>query len=252
MCALPRDRLGFRLRIGVVVPSTNTIVQPEFDALRPRGVTNHVARIMIDEQPQGNDTEQRIVMERIQPDLLPAIDRVITCGPDIVVMGMSLPTFWDGIDASHRLKEQMEKRAAMPVVMGSHACLEALKRFGSIKRLALISPYQPIGNLHVERFFREAGYEVVETQSFLSPTMRAIAEVDTGGFIGMLKELAACKPDAILQAGTNLAMIDLAGEAERWLGLPVIAINAATYWHSLRTRNIDDPIYGYGRLLAEF
>jgi maleate isomerase len=70
--------------------------------------------------------------------------------------------------------------------------------------------------------------------------------------IGALKELAALRPDAILQAGTNLAMIDLAAEAERWLGLPVVAVNAATYWQALRSNGIDDPIYGYGRLLEEF
>ena len=101
------DRLGFRLKIGVVVPSPNTSVQPEFDALRPRGVTNHVARIMIAEQPQRNDAEQAQVIENIQPDLLPAIDRAMTCGPAVVVMGMSLPTFWDGFAASQRLKERL-------------------------------------------------------------------------------------------------------------------------------------------------
>ena len=246
------DRLGFRLKIGVVVPSPNTSVQPEFDALRPRGVTNHVARIMIAEQPQRNDAEQAQVIENIQPDLLPAIDRAMTCGPAVVVMGMSLPTFWDGFAASQRLKERLERRAGVPVVMGSHACLAALERLGPIKRLAVISPYQPIGNQHVGAFLHEAGYDVIRIESFLSPSIRSIAGVDTAHMIGALKELAALKPDAILQAGTNLAMIDLAAEAERWLGLPVVAVNAATYWQALRSNGIDDPIYGYGRLLEEF
>lgn len=39
------DTLGFRKKFGVIAPSTNTSVQPEFDAMRPRGVTNHFARI---------------------------------------------------------------------------------------------------------------------------------------------------------------------------------------------------------------
>ena len=45
------DRLGFRKRIGIVVPSTNTTVQPECEVLRPRGITNHVARSTIKERP---------------------------------------------------------------------------------------------------------------------------------------------------------------------------------------------------------
>ncbi len=44
---------------------------------------------------------------------------------------------------------------------------------------------------------------------------------------------------------------DLAGEAERWLGIPVIAINVATYWSALRANGIEDRIRGFGSLLAE-
>ena len=54
-----------------------------------------------------------------------------------------------------------------------------------------------------------------------------------------------------MQAGTDLAMADLAGEAERWLGIPVIAINVATYWSALRANGIDDRIRGFGALLSE-
>ena len=57
-----------------------------------------------------------------------------------------------------------------------------------------------------------------------------------------LKALAAKGVEAIVQAGTDLAMADLAGEAERWLGIPVIAINVATYWSALRANGIDDRV----------
>ena len=39
------DSLGFRKKFAVIAPSTNTSVQPEFDAMAPRGVTNHFGRI---------------------------------------------------------------------------------------------------------------------------------------------------------------------------------------------------------------
>jgi maleate isomerase len=32
----------------------------------------------------------------------------------------------------------------------------------------------------------------------------------------------------------------------------VIGFNTATYWHALRSRNINDRKPGFGRLLAEF
>jgi maleate isomerase len=57
--------------------------------------------------------------------------------------------------------------------------------------------------------------------------------------------------DAIVQCGTNLSMVQLADEAERWLGKPVIAINAATWWLALRRNGIGDKVYGCGALLRE-
>jgi maleate isomerase len=68
---------------------------------------------------------------------------------------------------------------------------------------------------------------------------------------GVLRELDGPGVEAIVQAGTNLSMVRLADEAERWLGKPVIAINAATLWHALRACGISDRFAGFGSLLRE-
>ena len=57
--------------------------------------------------------------------------------------------------------------------------------------------------------------------------------------------------DLILQAGTNLYFVELAAKLERELGKPVLAINALTFWHALRSNGISDRIIGFGRLLEE-
>ena len=56
---------------------------------------------------------------------------------------------------------------------------------------------------------------------------------------------------AIVQSGTNLSMVGLADEAERWLGKPVIAVNTATFWDALRRVGIRDQLEGFGSLLRE-
>ena len=58
--------------------------------------------------------------------------------------------------------------------------------------------------------------------------------------------------DALVQVGTNLSMIRVAAMAELWLGKPVLAINAATYWHALRANGIAEKIAGCGRIFEEF
>ena len=47
-------------------------------------------------------------------------------------------------------------------------------------------------------------------------------------------------------------MAGLADEAERWLGRPVLAINAAMFWDALRRVGIPDQVDGFGRLLREY
>ncbi len=70
--------------------------------------------------------------------------------------------------------------------------------------------------------------------------------------IGALLEIDSDRVEAIVQCGTNLSIVHLAAEAEGWLAKPVIAINASTWWMALRDNDIQDRLYGFGRLLSEF
>jgi maleate isomerase len=245
------DRLGYRLKLGIVIPSTNTIVQPETDAMRPPGVTNHIGRIHIPDLPLTNDTEFEHMVEAIGPDLNGAVDRVMTCQPAHLIMAMSIPTFWGGVAGAARLREWMQARAGVAVSLGSLACAEALRTFPDAHNIGILTPYQPVGDAHVTRFFEESGWRVGAVHSLKRPSEVQIGHATEADLAAGLKALAAHGVDAIVQAGTDLALADLAGEAERWLGIPVIAINVATYWSALRANGITDRIRGFGALLAE-
>src|SRR5215217_8155199 len=83
------DILGWCCKFGVIGPSTNTIVQPDFDMMRPIGVTNHYSRIFTpNAQAVSNETFMagtRVIGENV----LDAVRSVMTCAPDYLVMGMS-------------------------------------------------------------------------------------------------------------------------------------------------------------------
>jgi maleate isomerase len=245
------DRLGYRLKLGIVIPSTNTIVQPETDAMRPPGVTNHISRIHIPDLPLTNDTEFEQMVDAIGPDLFGAVDRVMTCKPAHVIMAMSIPTFWGGVAGAARLRERLEERAGVAVSLGSLACAEALRRFPKVRSIGILTPYQPIGDAHVARFFEESGWRVGAVHSLKRPSEVLIGHATEADLRDGLRALAAEGVDAIVQAGTDLAVADLAGEAERWLGIPVIAINVATYWSALRVNAVHDRVQGFGSLLTE-
>lgn len=88
------DRLGYRMKFGVIAPSTNTIVQPEFDAMSPHGVTSHFSRIHIPDDPLGSDADFEILMQRIRAEPMQAVDRVMTARPGHVVGNVLGRTGW--------------------------------------------------------------------------------------------------------------------------------------------------------------
>ncbi len=246
------DRLGYRMKFGVVAPSTNTIVQPEFHAMSPHGVTSHFSRIHIPDDPLGGDADFELLMERIRAELMSAVDRVTTARPGHVVMGMSSETFWGGLAGSIELKSKLEERAGMPVTMGSDASQAALRQYGDIRRIAVMTPYMPVGDEEVRKFFTEIGFEVLAIEGFKSESPTAIAHVTAEQMRDAVMRLNDPQVEAILQVGTNLAFADLAPIAEFWLGKPVLAINTATYWHALRSNGIEDRIAGFGSLLEDY
>jgi maleate isomerase len=246
-----RDALGWRKTFGVVAPSTNTSVQPEYDDMRPRGVTNHFARIDIPNDPISSDADFDRLMHNIRGSLEEAIGRVITCEPDAIIMGMSSETFWDGLEGSKRLQERVEKIAGRAVVMGSDACQAALRAYGDIKRLGIITPYFPIGDEQVRRFFTDCGFEVVRLVGLKCTSPVNIARVTPGELRDAFNAADDASIDALVQVGTNLACAQVAAHGEFWLDKPVLAINTATYWYALRTNGITSKVEGFGSLLRD-
>jgi maleate isomerase len=245
------DSLGRRAKFGVLAPSTNTSVQPEFDAMRPWGVTNHHSRLIIPDTRVTDDASFMVMMDNIRNALFPALEAVLSCDPDFVVLGMSAETFWDGLQGSQRLKKNLEKTAKRGVAMGSDACRAALRACGrSVKRLGVITPYMPVGDRQVRRFFTDCGYEVVNLLGLKCRSPVLIAHESKQTLRDAIQRVNRGKVDAIVQVGTNLAMAEVAAMAEFWLGKPVIAINTATYWYALRQYGIRDKIHGWGSLLA--
>lgn len=245
------DSLGFRMKFGVVAPSTNTSVQPEFDSMRPHGVTNHYGRIHIPDDPIGGDADFNALMDNIRRELGNAIDRVMTCRPQHMIMGMSSETFWGGLDASKELKRKVEERAGVRVSMGSDASQMALRRYGDIRRIGVVTPYMPVGDGQVRKFFGDCGFEVVHLVGLKCKSPSLIAHVSEKELRDAILKVDDTSVEAVVQVGTNLAMARLAGIAEFWLDKPVIAINTATYWHALRTNGIADRVHGFGSLLVE-
>ncbi|HJM94327.1 MAG: arylmalonate decarboxylase [Alphaproteobacteria bacterium] len=246
-----QDRLGWRAKIGVVTPATNTIVEPEFHAMAPLGVTNHTARFLIPNMALNSNADFEQLVVEIKATLDDAIDGLTPAAVDHVIIGISAESFWDGADGADKLQKRLEAKAGCTMTLGSAAARSALLAVGA-KRLGVVTPYWPVADDRVRHYFGECGFEVVALKGLKASSPVNIAEQSEETLRQAMIEVNTDEVDAIIQVGTNLGMAQLAGEAERWLGKPVIAINTALYWHALRQNSIDDKISGWGRLLMDY
>jgi maleate isomerase len=244
------DALGWRRKFAVLVPSTNTVVQPEFDGMRPAGVTNHISRIRIPNMALASDADFRRLVELIAAAQLEAVDSAMSCAPDHVVLGISVETFWGGLAASRKLTAELEAHTRLGVTGGAGACAAAFAALG-VKRIAVLTPYFPVGDANVQAFFEESGYRVARIKGLKCASPVQIAHVPPQDLRAAAEELDGDDVDAVIQVGTNLAMARLAAQMEAERGKPVLAINACIYWRALRTNGIADRVAGWGSLLEK-
>ena len=244
------DALGWRKKFAVLIPSTNTSVQPEFDDMRPAGVTNHISRIRIPNIPLQSDADFNKLIDLIGSAQDEAVVSAMSCEPDRLVLGISAETFWGGFQMSVKLKQHLLEMTKLPVSMGSEACEEVLKLYNA-KTLGVVTPYWPVGDRNVIQFFEEAGFKVKRIEGLKRTSPVDIAHTTEAELRAALLKLDGDDVDALIQVGTNLAMARLAAQAEVWLKKPVFAINTAIYWHALRHSGIEDKVDGFGSLLTK-
>lgn len=249
------DAWGWRMKFGVVTPSTNTIVQPHYDAMAPKGVTNHISRMHIPDDPVNSDEDFDELIRRIDVALEESIDRVMTCRPDHLILGISAESIWGGgLAPARKIEERIETRAGsdIGVTQAADALPAALRAFGDgIRRIAIVCPYYPVAIGHLQAFADETGFELVRTECLACDSPVNIAHITEDELREAVRKVDGPDIDAIVQFGANLPMAYVAAEAERWLRKPVVAVMTATYWYALRRNGIEDRKPGFGRLMAE-
>jgi maleate isomerase len=117
-------------------------------------------------------------------------------------------------------------------------------------RLALLTPFMPVGDAAARRIFEEAGHAVLRVESLRAPGPAAIARIPRARIAAALRALDGADVEAIMQVGTNLPFAAIARAAERERGKPVLASNPVSYWHALRALGIAERAPQHGRLFA--
>ncbi len=252
---MPTDYLGFRAKIGVLVPFTNTIVQPEFELLKPRGVTNHTARIPNRKRPTHSDEAYAEAMREGAVGTEEVIDRLLPLEPDLIILGHSIDSFAGGVQGAKIFQKKLTEHAnSCQVILPSLALNKALNslQIGPKSNISIITPYLPSGGQQAKDFFEDSGFKVLSLVNLSCKTALDIAAVSEREIKNSIAHVNSPEVEAIIQVGTNLPFQYYAPIAEKELSKPVISINTATYWYSIRSLGINDKFNEFGDLFKYY
>ncbi|HEY8477118.1 MAG TPA: aspartate/glutamate racemase family protein, partial [Chloroflexota bacterium] len=233
---------GWRGRIGMLVPSVNTVCEYDFYRMAPPGITCHAARIR---NSRGDRSDTLAMLQHVER----AADELASAHVDVVTFVCTSGSFVEGRSGEAELCARIRRVAGVPVVTTSGAVAEALSALG-VRRLVMATPYIAELNEAEVRFLQEHGFEVlrekgmgiVDAYSIAIPTPQ-----DVYRFVR--EEVWDPQADAVFISCTNLCALDAIGPLESDLGVPVVTSNQATFWGALRALGCGDPVKGFGRLL---
>lgn len=236
---------GWRARIGLIVPSTNTINEAEFWRLAPPGVTIHSARAT----STGEFSEA--YFERLREAGRRCADDLATAEVDIIAYGCTSGSI---VCPLEEIVSDLTARTGLPAIATAGSVVAALRALG-IRRVAVATPYVDFINEREEEFLRTHGFEVTSLHGLkLGETQaerRSIGRVPPEHVYRMARICDRPEAEAIFISCTNLATLDVIARIEADLGKPVVTSNQACFWQCLRSLGIPDRIEGYGRLLME-
>jgi len=235
-----------RKRIGLLVPSTNTTCEADFQLAVPRGFTVHGQRLWLTNDALGEDS-----MLRMNAEIETGARYLATAGVDVISYGCTTGSFFKGPGWDREMLERIEQTAGVPAVAASPSVVEALRELGA-RRISVATPYPEWNNTRLRAYLEAQGFEILNLEAEPEAARagnQGINDQDPAVVVEFASR--ACRPeaDALLCSCTAWRSVEAAEEVERRIGKPVVTSNQASIWMSLRRLGHAEPVVGFGRLL---
>jgi len=226
-------------RIGLLLPSSNMTMEPDFYRMAPQGVSVHSARMMLTEFTQE-------ALRKTLGDSQREAELLSSAHVDVMVYGCSTCALLGGVDWGQVLVDQIRFNTGVRVVTVNQAMVDAIRALGG-GRVGVVTPYTETLNRLKRRYLEAHGLTVSSVRGLgLSDAFR-IGTVEEEAIMPLVKQ-AAKDADILLIGCTSFPVVHLIGKIESLTGLPVVTSNQAGFWAALSGSGVK-AVDGFGRLM---
>jgi len=225
--------------IGLIIPASNRLTEPQFNAYAPPGVGVHVTRLRM-------TGKFRKPLSELKRPLVEAAEALSDVKPGMIVFHCTANSMESGLAHEKAIIEIIEQASGCPTITTAQAITQAFNRFG-IKKLVLISPYVKATNQLEVNYLTETGYTVLHELG-LGLETHAYSKVTPQEWRSIVKENTRTDADGYFLSCTNTRMIEAIEDLEKDLDKPVINSNQATIWACLKKLGIPHTNKRLGRL----
>jgi maleate isomerase len=208
-------------RVGLLVPSSNTVMEPDLWRALPPDATLHTGRMYLeDTTPEG---EHRMLDEHVIP---PARD-LATARPDLIVFGCTSAGALRGNDYDAELCRRISDLSGVPTVSVIASVRKAIAA-GGARRVGVVTPYVDALNQRIKESVEADGVEVATIAGLGISDNFQIAAVPGDEIVDFAeRSLRGLDLDLAFVSCTNFPAVSVLPELERRLGLPVVTSNQA-------------------------
>ena len=236
---------GWRARIGLMIPSTVTTMDQEFNRLVPEGVSVHVTRLF-------HTSSSLEGLASLYDNIERAAEELATAHVNVIVFGCTSGGLIKGKSYEKDIRNKIAKASGnIPAITVIGSVIDALNTL-KIKTLIVATPYIPEVYEAEKIFLENMGFKVLDIRGLgIEDSVSISYEYPSSSYkLAKSMFLENSESDGIFISCTNFRTIEIIDKLEKDTRLPVVTGVQATLWNCLKKVNCNESILGYGKLLA--
>lgn len=233
-------------RVGLIIPSSNRMVEQEMAHHYPPGVVVHVDRLRM-------TGARKVPLAELMPRITEATGALVDARCEVVTFHCTANSTDEGADGERRILDAMTKAGGQRVSSTATAIRRALDGLQS-KRMVLITPYSQAVTDHEAEFFKAIGIEVLAAVGHGLNGSDAYCSTPPSYWLEHTLNVRHPEADIYFLSCANISAFDVIAELEHKLERPVISSNQAVVWDQIAKQGLGLAVGARGecpgRLLA--